>query len=156
MKKRILLLVLTVLTLFSCADPGGEEVFEGFMFSFYEYTGEDYDVEIVIGGMDKGIFKPTDSIKMETKLPALKKAYNFFLEDNRWQPDLNKIRAISSEKCYFKIKLSNNRTEMIGVYNQQDLMSLSLPSGDVFVGDYGRLIISIRKDRTTGKAVDII
>lgn len=156
MKKKILILWFLVLTLFSCEDPGGEEIFEGFSFSFYEYTGEDYDVEIVIGGMDNGVFKPTDSIKMETKLPALKKAYNFFFEDNRWQPDLNKTRAIPSEKCYFKIKLSNNRTEMIGVYNQEGLMSLSLPSGDVFVGDYGRLIISIRKDEITSKADSIL
>ncbi len=154
--KKIIIIVFVALTLNSCADPGGEEVFEGFMFSFYEYTGEDYDVEVVIGGMENGIFKPTDSIKMETKLPALKKAYNFFFEDNRWQPDLNKIRAIPSEKCYFKIKLSNNRTEMIGRYNLPGLMSLSLPSGDVFVGDYGRLVISIRKDKITGNADSVL
>ena len=154
--KKILILWFLVLTLFSCADPGGEEVFEGFMFSFHEFTGEDYDIEIVIGGMDKGIFKPTDSIKMETKLPALKKAYNFFFDDNRWKPDLDKIRAIPSSHCYFKIKLSNNRTEMIEVFNQKVLMSLLLPSGDVFVGDYGRLVISIRKDKITGKADSIL
>ncbi len=153
--KKIIIIVFVALTLNSCADPGGEEVFEGFMFSFYEYTGEDYDIEIVIGGMDNGIFKPTDSIKMETKLPALKKAYNFFFEDNRWQPDLNKIRAIPSEKCYFKIKLSNNRAEMIGGY-QEELMSLLLPSGDVFIGDYGRLVILIKKDKITGKADSIL
>lgn len=154
--KKIIIIVFVALTLNSCADPGGEEIFEGFMFSFHEYTGEGYDIEIVIGGMDNGIFKPTDSIKMGTELPALKKGYNYFFEDNRWKPDLDKIRAIPSSHCYFKIKLSNNRTEMIEVFNQKILMSLLLPSGDVFVGDYGRLVISIRKDKITGKADSIL
>ena len=154
--KKILILWFLVLTFFSCADPGGERIFDGFSFTFYEYTGEDYDIEIVIGGMDNGVFIPTDSIKMETKLPALKKGYGYFFEGNRWKPDLDKIRAIPSSHCYFKIKLSNNRTEMIGRYNLPGLMSLLLPSSDAFSGDYGSLIISIRKDKITGKADSIL
>ena len=50
--KKILILWFLVLTFFSCADPGGERIFDGFSFTFYEYTGEDYDIEIVIDRLE--------------------------------------------------------------------------------------------------------
>ena len=159
MKKSILFLVITVLTLFSCADPGGDPIFDGFSFSFYEFTGEGYDIEVVIGGMDNGIFKPTDSVKMGAKIPSLARGETYLYSNERWKPDLDKIRTIPSSHCYFKIKLSNdrgNRTEMIGGYNQQELMKLLLPSGDAFVGEYGRLVILIRKNEIIGKAESIL
>ena len=154
--KKIIIIILVTFTFNSCADPGGEKVYEGFSFSFYEYTGQDYDIEIVIGGMENGIFKPTDSIKMDKKLPSLKKGYGYFFEGNRWKPNLDKIREIQSSHCYFKIKLSDNRTEMIERFNLPGLMNLLLPSDDAFVGDYGHLVISIRKDKVTGKAYSIL
>jgi len=150
MKKPILLLLLT-LTLFSCSDPGGDPVFDGFQFAIKNETNKKYSIELVIGGMKNDVFIPTDSIIMQPEIEA--NSYpSYFTEANRWKPNLNKIRAIPSERCYFKIKLSNNRVELIGRYNQQELMGLLLPNEDVFEGDYGRLLIAIWENEVTGYA----
>lgn len=151
MKKNILFLIITVLIIFSCSDPGGDPTFEGFEFSIWNKTSNEYDIKIITGGMQNGIFVPTDSIVMQQKI-KMNSYFSYNNSENRWRPSLDKIRAIPSERCYFKIKLSNQREEMIGRYNQQVLMSLLLPGEDFFTDDYGRLLISIRDTKITGRA----
>ena len=92
MKKTLILLLFT-LTLFSCSDPGGDPVFDGFEFDFRNKTNQEYTIEIVIGGMQNGTFVPTDSILMPSELIA-NKNISFYTEENRWKPNLNKIIAI--------------------------------------------------------------
>ncbi|WKD84839.1 hypothetical protein KCTC32516_00173 [Polaribacter huanghezhanensis] len=99
--------------------------------------------------MQNNVFTPTDSIKFD-KIEFLSKDYYFGM--NRWKPSLDKIRVIPSERCYFKIKLSNQREEMIKQSGQSTLLDLLLPNGNVFEGDYGRLIIAITGTEVTGYA----
>ena len=150
MKKKILFLVIVVLTLSSCIKDE-DRVFEGFSFYIGSNVGSFENAEIVIGGMQNNIFVPTDSIKFD-KIEYLSKHYYF--DENRWKPNLAKIRTIPSERCYFKIKLSDQREEFIKVYNQNETMSLLLPSENVFTGDYGRLIIAITGTEVTGRAAE--
>ena len=152
MKKTLILLLFT-LTLFSCSDPGGDPVFDGFEFAIKNETNKKYSIELVIGGMKNDVFIPTDSIIMQPEIEA--NSYpSYFSEANRWKPNLNKIRNIPSERCFFKIKLLNNRSEMISRYNQQELMGLLLPEDEVFEGDYGRLLIVIWENEVTGRAAE--
>ncbi len=152
MKKTLILLLFT-LTLFSCSDPGGDPVFDGFEFDFRNKTNQEYTIEIVIGGMQNGTFVPTDSILMPSELIA-NKNISFYTEENRWKPNLNKIKAIPSERCYFKIKLSPQREEVIIKSGQSDALGLLLPSSNFFAGDYGRLIIGIWENEVTGRAAE--
>lgn len=149
MKKKTLLLVFTVLLIFSCADPGGDPVFDGFEFDIRNKTNKDYSIEIVIGGMQNGNFIATDSIKLLPKIQMNNSSFYFTGED-RWRPNLNKIRTLSSEHCFFKIKLSSHRIEIIKKGILSEALSLKLPSGDFFEGDYGRLIIAVWDHDVTG------
>ena len=147
--KKILILVLLVLTLGACADPGGDPVFDGFEFDIRNKTNLEYNIEIIIGGMQNDNFIPTDSILLLPEIQVNSSKF-YFTKDNRWKPNLNKIRTISSKRCYFKIKLSDLREEMIKKSPQSEVLSLLLPSSDVFVGDYGKLIIAIWDNEVTG------
>ncbi len=149
--KKILILALMVLTICSCAESGSEPVFEGFEFGIKNRTNKKHSIEFVIGGMLNGKFVPTDSIKMQPEI-EINGYPSYFTNENRWKPNLDKIRDIPSHRCYFKIKLSDNREEMVGRFNQQELMSLLLPSGNVFVGNYGRLYFTIWGNETIGSA----
>ena len=149
MKKNILFLVITVLTLFSCADPGGDPIFDGFEFDIRNKTNKDYSIEIVIGGIQNGNFIATDSIKLLPEIQMNNSSF-YFTEEDRWRSNLNKIRTISSESCFFKIKLSSQRIEIIKKNIQSEALSLKLPNGDFFEGDYGRLIIAIWDNEVTG------
>lgn len=153
MKKNLLVLFFVVLSIFSCADPGGDPVFEGIEFDFRNKTNQEYTVEIVIGGMLNNVFVPTDSVLMPTEIKA-SKSHFFYTEGNRWKPDLNKIRAIPSERCYFKIILSPQREEMVKRSDKSDALGLLLPSSDFFVGDYGRLILVIEGGEVTGSTLE--
>ena len=154
MKKRILLLVFTVLILFSCADPGGDPEYRGFEFNVWNRTNVDSSLEIVIGGMKNGVFIPTDSITINQILKS-NSSYNYYTDKTRWKPSLNEIRMLPSQSCYFKIKLSNQRQEMIKRFNQSSVFfRLLLPSEDNYVGDYGSLYINIYNNKVTGHAAE--
>lgn len=64
MKKKTLLLVITVLILTSCVKDE-DRSFEGFSFFITNNASTVFEnAEIVIGGMQNGVFMPTDSIKL--------------------------------------------------------------------------------------------
>ena len=151
MKKRTLLLVFTVLIFSSCVKDK-DRVFNGFEFSFSNYTNKVYDAKMYIGGMKNGIFISTDSINVSQIKIGASGGY-YFGDENRWKPDLDKIRTIPSQHCYFKIRLSPQREEMIKRSGQSQILSLMLPSGDFFTGDYGSLIFGIRDSEVTGRVV---
>ena len=137
------------MTIFSCADPGGDPIYEGLEFDFRNKTNEKYDIEIVIGGMSNGNFISTDSIVMPSKIQENSSKF-FYLDQDRWKPNLDKIRDIPSERCYFKIKLSLQREEMVKRSDKSDALGLLLPSNDFFAGDYGRLILVVEGSEVTG------
>ncbi len=150
MKKKILFLVIAILTLSSCVKDE-DRSFEGFSFFITNNASTVFEnAEIVIGGMQNGVFVPTDSIKLPKLERLIPKDYHF--DDNRWKPNLDKIRAIKSDSCYFKFKLSSQREELVGRYNKVELMSLLLPSGNVFKDDYGELLFTIQEDKVIGSA----
>lgn len=100
--------------------------------------------------MKNSAFVVTDSIK----IPGKTNGY-YFIGKNKWKPDLRKIKAIPSDRCYFFIKLSDQREELIESYdNQTELFSLKIPNSSVFIGDEGTLIIAILDDKVTGYALE--
>ncbi|WP_347172825.1 hypothetical protein [Polaribacter uvawellassae] len=149
MKAKTIISILLCFILFNSCGRDEDIPREGFSFYITSNVGSFEDSEIVIGGMQNGTFVPTDSIQFD-KIEFLSKHYH--VNENRWKPNLDKIRRIPSERCYFKIKLSDQREEFIKVYNQNVTMSLLLPSENVFIGDYGELIIAITGTEVTGYA----
>ena len=142
MRTKILIVVASFFLLTSCSDPGGDPVFEGLSLALFNKTNQAYDAKLFIGGMKNGVFIPTDSILISPKIKA-NNSYNYFGDENRWKPDLRKIKAISLDRCYFLLRLSDQREELIGRYNQTALFSLLIPDNHIFIGDYGSLYIYI-------------
>lgn len=153
MKKQNIIIGLILFVLTSCVKDEDRTQY-GFTISFSNNTTKVYDAKMVIGGMKNGVFIATDSVNVnQIKVGGDIHPY-YFNGDNRWKPNLDKIKTIPSERCYFMLKLSNNRTEMIGRYNQQEQMSLLLPNNDTFVDDFGRLIIALWDNEVTGYAAE--
>ncbi|NVK51604.1 MAG: hypothetical protein HWD85_01625 [Flavobacteriaceae bacterium] len=151
--KKTLTLIITTFIFTSCSGwTGITPTFKGFEFGFWNYTNEVYDAELVIGGFNNGKFIPTDSIMIDQiKIGgAVLHGYHFSGE-NRWQPNLDKIRNIPSERCYFKLKLTPQRQEMIIRSGQTDILGLKLPSRGHFKDLHGLLLISIRDTKIEGK-----
>ena len=153
MKKKYLQLLCLVF-LSSCTDPGGDPTFEGFTFGFTNRTHKVYDARLYIGGFLNGGFIATDSIDInDLKTGSLHVNGFYFPEENRWKPNLDKIYALSSNRCYFKLKLSEAREEVIGRYNSSDLFSLDISDGKTnFIGDEGAIIIVIENNVIYGRA----
>jgi hypothetical protein len=153
MKLQRLIIVLTLLVVASCGlDPERDQF--GITIAFYNHTNEVYDAKMIIGGLKNGVFIPTDSINISQIKIGGATHPSYFVDENRWKPNFEKIRAIPSERCYFKLKLSNQREEVIKRLNLPDLFSLLLPKEDVFINDYGRILISIRDLEITGRAAE--
>ncbi|MFK8060816.1 MAG: hypothetical protein AB8B78_12090 [Polaribacter sp.] len=156
MKNKNILILFITLVLLSCdgiGDPGGEPIFDGFMISVNNSTNKVYQGEIVIGGLQNNNFIATDSVSFKRDLEIGGSNLGFhFVNDNRWKPNLDKIKTLPSDSCYFKLKLSSGRQEIITRYNSNKLFSLKLPETTNFKGDFGRLIISISDTSVIGRA----
>lgn len=155
--KNIFLAVISLLFMVSCADPGGEPIYDGFSIAISNNSDQSYSVrKIIVGGLKNNLFVPTDTIVPTTDI-EIRSNYleSVFLDANRWKPDLDKIRNIPSERCYFKLKLSNGREEMLVVYNSTDFFNLKLPNTKNFVGDYGRLFFTIFDTEIIGRAAEM-
>ncbi len=116
--------------------------FTGFTFSISNLTNQRYDAELFIGGFQDGVFIATDSVP----IPNLRVGYSdvnggYYIDENRWQPNLDAIRALPSEHAYFKLKLSEEREALIGRYQSSELFSLAIPPGKIFIDDEGRILI---------------
>lgn len=146
MKNLLLFFLLT-----SCVDV--DPTYSGFQLDFWNGTNEVYNAEIIIGGLNDGKFIATDSVVVKEIEIDGNNSLPYFVSENRWKPDLNKIREIPSEWCCFKIKLSNGREELIARYNTNELFSLQLLNKDSFKGDFGVLIITINNSIITGRAL---
>ena len=154
--KNIFLVAISLLFMVSCGDPGGETVYDGFSIAISNNSDQSYSVrKIIVGGLNNNLFVPTDSIIPSTDIVI---GSNFlesvFLDANRWKPDLDKIRSIPSERCYFKLKLSNGREEMLVFFNSTELFNLKLPNTENFVGDYGSLIFTVFNAEVVGDVAD--
>ena len=152
MKKIKYLWIAFILT--SCLIEEDEDVIrDGFQTNFFNLTNSDYNGKIIVGGYKNNFFVATDSINLDTTILSNRKSI-FFTDVDRWLPDLSKIRAIPSERCFFKIKLSNGRKELITRFNSTELMSLKLPSTNYFRGNFGFLSITIDNNQISGHAIE--
>lgn len=136
----------------ACIDLGGDVKYDGFELNFSNSVGENLDAVLYIGNYENLIFNPTDSILI-TNIPIGRTfpLPNFF-DNNRWKPDLNKIRDIPSLECYFKIKLSDGRNEMLTEFDSLKLFSLKLSEKNSIRGNNGVLFISVNNEDTWANA----
>ena len=148
MKK--ILIALTALFILNGCTGLEDDNYYGFRAVVVNHTNEIYNAELVVGGFKDGIFIPTDSIRMNP-IVINKPEYDasgFFKESNRWNPDMRKIRSITSDSCYFKLKLTNDRHEFIKKSETKDaLFALKIPENNIFKNDKG--IISFRITETS-------
>ncbi|NVK53066.1 MAG: hypothetical protein HWD85_09040 [Flavobacteriaceae bacterium] len=152
-KKQLIVSVISILFVMTSCDWFEDENYEGFMVSFSNHTSKVYDGVMIIGGFKNGNFVPTDSVEVpQIKLGSGVANPSYFIDKNRWKPNLDKIRKIPSERCYFKLKLSDGRSELIKRYQSSELMSLLLPSEKYFENDYGDLLLVIWDQEITGRA----
>ena len=148
MKTKNVFLFFCAMLLISCGDPGGDTIYEGFSLSIYDRTDTALDYELVIGGFFQGNFIPTESLLItNVELENIRPLTPYF-DQNNWKPDLNKIKNLPSDRCYFKIKLSDGREELLTEYSSNELFSLLMPSESNFSGRFGVLFISIALDET--------
>lgn len=155
--KRInqIILLISFLVITSCDFEDEDVIRNGFTFRIANRTNEAYIAAIVIGGFKNNNFIATDSINFERALEiGGSNLLSHFVDENRWKPSLDKIRNIPSNRCYFKLKLSNSREEMITRYNSSELMSLLLPNSNVFKGDFGAIYLNINDSQISGKAAE--
>ena len=147
--KKILIALIVLFTLNSCTGLEDDNYY-GFEFVVVNHTSQEYNAEIVVGGFKDGVFIPTDSIRMDP-IVIHKPEYDasgFFKERNRWNPDMQKTRAIPSDSCYFKLKLTNDRQEFIKKSETNDaLFALEIPENNLFKNDNG--IIGFRITETS-------
>ena len=137
-------------------DPGGEPVYDGLTFRISNRTNEIYQGEIVIGSLVNNKFIATDSIKFIRSLEVGSALSNYphFVGENRWKPNLAKIRKIPSERCYFKLKLSNGRSGIITRYNSNEFFCLLLPATKHYRGEFGRIFLNIDYNQLSGRAAE--
>ncbi|MGB0891057.1 MAG: hypothetical protein ACPGUU_01805, partial [Flavobacteriaceae bacterium] len=121
-------------------------------------TDKEYDAILYIGGIINRNFIATDSVKLkDIKKGGVKQVgkdiYNiYFTNENRWRPNLDKIRAIPSERCYFKIKLSDGREKVI-LNTSSEFFGLDISDGKKeFVNEKGRIYMYIYDDDIFAKA----
>lgn len=148
MKYRIIIFIsITLIVLNACEALDVSPVLKGFFVKFLNETNEVYDAKLFIGGLEKEIFTATDSIEIKQIELGGNSTLPYFVSPNRWEPDLNKIKNIPSDSCYFKLKLSNSREELIKVFGTTNLFSLKLPDKSYFEDNNGSLIIVINSDQ---------
>lgn len=151
------LILISCLFLASCISQDGDLDEYGITFSIANNTNQTYEnASITIGGMKDGEFIGTESYK----LPILKiigyydwNTYGDNREEiaigqNRWNPNLDLIRAIPSEKVYFKLKLAEGSETLLRNVNFENgtlttLVSRAIPKGYSFYNDDGDLSIAI-------------
>lgn len=151
--KNLFLLLLITPFIFSCVDAGGDTIYDGFTFRISNRTNQVYEGEIFIGTLKNSNFIAIDSIKFERKLEiGGSTLLSHFIGGNRWKPNLDKIKSLSSERCYFKLKLSSDREELVTRYNSTDLFSLLLPNKNFFEGDFGEILLNISDSQISGSA----
>ncbi len=141
MNTKNILSVFIVLFCIACQPFGGGPQ-EGFTFSFSNRTSQSYDAELFIGGLQDGVFVATDSVPIPNLRVGGATSPSYYIDENRWQPNLDAIRALPSEHAYFKLKLSEEREALIGRYQSSELFSLAIPPGKIFIDDEGSIFIS--------------
>ena len=152
MKKLIIILVFSLLFISCLIDEDEDDIRDGFQITYFNDTNQTYIGKIIIGGLENNLFVATDSINFDREIEANRQTI-MYMDKDRWKPDLIKIREIPVENCYFKIKLSDGRSQLIKRINSNELMNLKLPSTQNFRGDFGRIFINVKDNLIYGSAI---
>jgi len=152
MKLKLILYCSTFLLL-SCGSLDGDRVQFGFTFDVSNDSGvEINNAKITIGGLKNGEFVGTESYL----LPTIRiREYNWesqliAINDNRWEPNLELIRSIPSEKAYFSIELEGRNPILLYNKKNNEIVSVALSNNIIIKNDDGKLQIVIEKDTIFG------
>ncbi len=148
MMKKVIIFVSFLVVLASCDISDEDEDKFGFVFTVTNNLSAEHDnAKITIGGMKDGKFVGTESYTFPKLLTTQYHGwYQWVAHNERWNPNLDLIRAIPSEKAYFSIQLEGK--EEIVLYDswekhQGDLVNIAIPKGTIIKNDDGHLSISI-------------
>ena len=147
---------LVVLTSCDISDPEGDKI--GFQFNIANMSEISHNNgKITIGGIKDGKFVGTESyifpkiLLISNNWPATVTGQTQYiaLDENRWNPNLDLIRVIPSERAYFTFQLEGG--EEILLYDSYEryngeLVSVAIPEGRIIKNDDGDLSITIEKD----------
>ena len=161
------LIVFSCLLLSSCILKDGDIDLYGITFSIANNTNQTYEnASITIGGMKDGEFIGTESYKLPTLKIISSYDWNTYGDNkqevatgqNRWNPNLDLIRQIPSEKAYFKLTLAGNETLLRNINYENGvlttLVSRAIPKGYSFVNDDGLISIGIWEEGITGRLLE--
>ena len=95
----------------------------GFNFWLFNESGLEYhNAEITIGGLKDGIFVETESYPLpkilvpnSSQWPIDNSSKGQYICE-RWNPNLDLIRAIPSNKVYFSLKIGNNTAAIATIF----------------------------------------
>jgi hypothetical protein len=150
MKIIIFVSFLVVLTSCDISDPEADKI--GFEISVANDSGVNYDnAKLMIGGMKDGKFIKTESYSLPTLFARTSnnESQTIALDDNRWKPNLDLIRAIPSNRAYFSIQFEGKEEVLLYDFWEKykgELVSVTISEGRVIKNDDGELTISIEKD----------
>ena len=150
MKTKKIIPLLLCLILFNSCVKDEDRFYEGFTFVISNETSKIYDGEIFIGAMKNGVFSPTESIVIP-KIMIGKGHPHYFISENRWKPNLETIRSIPANECYFLLKLSNSKEEILKRYDTSTLFSLEISNNKKIGGDEGRIYMYIYDNEIFGE-----
>ncbi len=165
MMKTKILLAISVFFLISCDLIEEDEDLTGITFKINNNTDVIYtNAFITIGGMKDGEFIGTETYNFPPLTITgtnewntydgngeegnlLKFANNTTNGGARWEPNLDLIRNIPSEKAYFKLTLEDGNEILLQNVNEDGalttLVSIAITEGYIIKNDYGSLYIGI-------------
>lgn len=151
---KIIIIIIILLT--SC-NPLEKSNFDpdlvGITFIISNETNQEYiNANITIGGMKDGEFIGTESYDFPTlKVIANKdNQQNIAVNVNRWNPNLDLIRNIPSERAYFKLRLKKDNELILRNFSDNNTLtnfvSRNIPKGYTFKNQDGELFIGIKEN----------
>lgn len=150
--KKVIIFVSFLIVLISCdiSDPEDDKI--GFEIGVANDSGVSYDnAKLMIGGIKDGNFVKTEAFSLPTLFvrTSNSKSQTIALDDNRWKPNLDLIRAIPSDRAYFSIQFEGE--EEVLLYDswekyKGDLVSIAIPEGRIIKNDDGNFDIIIEEN----------
>ena len=162
MKIKILIIICCCF-LVSCMEDEDRDQF-GFTFWVSNKSGIEHEnVKITIGGMENGEFTGTDSyifpkiLVLSNDWPDTtgNQTQYFAFYEERWNPDLRRIKAIS-DKAYFTVQLiGENPILLYDNYStgQNELTSFDIPENNIVKNDFGDIHITFETDNIFGDLI---
>jgi hypothetical protein len=163
MKIKILIIICCCF-LVSCFFEDEDRDQFGFTFWVSNKSGIEHEnVKITIGGMENGEFTGTDSyifpkiLVLSNDWPDTtgNQTQYFAFYEERWNPDLRRIKAIS-DKAYFTVQLiGENPILLYDNYStgQNELTSFDIPENNIVKNDFGDIHITFETDNIFGDLI---